>query len=157
MFGEALSRQMDADIWTELSGLNQSITLSADDVLTADKFEEALANLGENDVPYMDGDCFMVVNPTLYADILNPSGGLAQYFIRAEWNGRQSLRNGRHDEQYNLNRWNKYNCIRSHLSSFSVRYSSSKRCAYSDGIFDRRFRTKNRFRCVIWRKEIRRF
>ena len=95
MFGEALSRQMDADIWTELSGLNQSITLSADDVLTADKFEEALANLGENDVPYMDGDCFMVVNPTLYADILNPSGGLAQYFIRADAGGEGSgLRSG---------------------------------------------------------------
>ena len=95
MMGETLSRQMDADIWTELSGLNQSVTLSADDVLTADKFEEALANLGENDVPYMEGDTFMVVNPTLYADILNPSGGLAQYFVRADAGGEGSgLRTG---------------------------------------------------------------
>jgi len=95
MMGEALSRQMDADIWAELQTLNQSVTLSADDVLSADKFEEALANLGENDVPYMEGDTFMVVNPTLYADILNPSGGLAQYFIRADAGGEgNGLRSG---------------------------------------------------------------
>lgn len=96
MMGEALARQVDADIWAELDGLNQSIDLSADNTLTAAVFESALANLGENDVPYMDGECAMVVNPTLFADILNPSAGIAQYFIRndAVGEGNRGLRSG---------------------------------------------------------------
>lgn len=96
MMGEALARQVDADIWGELDGLNQSQALSADDTLTAAVFEAALANLGENDVPYMDGECAMVVNPTLFADILNPSSGIAQYFIRndAVGEGNRGLRSG---------------------------------------------------------------
>jgi len=96
MMGEALARQVDADIWAELDGLNQSIDLSADNTLTAAVFESALANLGENDVPYMDGECAMVVNPTLFADILNPSAGIAQYFIRndAVGEGNKGLRSG---------------------------------------------------------------
>ena len=96
MMGEALARQVDADIWSELDGLNQSIDLSADNTLDAATFEAALANLGENDVPYMDGECAMVVNPTLFADILNPSAGIAQYFIRndAVGEGNRGLRSG---------------------------------------------------------------
>ena len=96
MMGEALARQVDADIWSELDGLNQSQALSADDTLTAAVFESALATLGENDVPYMDGECAMVVNPTLFADILNPSAGIAQYFIRndAVGEGNRGLRSG---------------------------------------------------------------
>ena len=96
MMGEALARQVDADIWAELDGLNQSQALSADDTLTAAVFESALATLGENDIPYMDGECAMVVNPTLFADILNPSAGIAQYFIRndAVGEGNRGLRSG---------------------------------------------------------------
>ena len=96
MMGEALARQLDADIWAELDGLNQSQALSADDTLTAAVFESVLATLGENDVPYMDGECAMVVNPTLFADILNPSAGIAQYFIRndAVGEGNRGLRSG---------------------------------------------------------------
>jgi len=96
MFGEALGRKLDADIWAELDGLNQSQALSADDTLTAAVFESILATLGENDVPYMDGQCSMVVNPTLFADILNPSAGIAQYFIRndAVGEGNRGLRSG---------------------------------------------------------------
>ena len=96
MMGEALARQVDADIYTELSSLEDSLNLSADDTLTAAKFEEALATLGENDIPYMDGDVSMVVNPTLMADILNPSAGIAQYFIRndAVGEGNRGLRSG---------------------------------------------------------------
>ena len=96
MMGEALSRQVDADIWTELQSLEDSLNLSNDDELTAGKFEEALATLGENDIPYMDGECAMVVNPTLFADILNPSAGIAQYFIRndAVGEGNRGLRSG---------------------------------------------------------------
>ena len=96
VMGEALARQVDADIYTELSSLEDSLNLSADDTLTAAKFEEALATLGENDIPYMDGDVAMVVNPTLFADILNPSAGIAQYFIRndAVGEGNRGLRSG---------------------------------------------------------------
>jgi hypothetical protein len=96
MMGEALARQVDADIWAELDGLNQSQDLSADNTLNAATFEAALATLGENDVPYMDGECSMVVNPTLFADILNPSAGIAQYFIRndAVGEGNKGLRSG---------------------------------------------------------------
>ena len=96
MMGEALARQVDADIYTELSSLEDSLNLSDDDTLTAAKFEEALATLGENDIPYMDGDVAMVVNPTLFADILNPSAGIAQYFIRndAVGEGNRGLRSG---------------------------------------------------------------
>ena len=94
--GEALSRQVDADIWTELQSLEDSLLLADDDTLTAGKFEEALATLGEADIPYMDGECAMVVNPTLFADILNPSAGIAQYFIRndAVGEGNRGLRTG---------------------------------------------------------------
>mgnify|MGYP007029117982 CR=1 FL=1 len=46
MMGEALSRQVDAAIWTELQSLEDSLTLSADDTLTAGKFAEAMAKLG---------------------------------------------------------------------------------------------------------------
>ena len=96
MMGEALARQVDADIWSELDGLNASQALSADDTLTAAVFEAALASLGENDIPYMDGECAMVVNPTLFADILNPAAGIAQYFIRndAVGEGNRGLRSG---------------------------------------------------------------
>ena len=96
MMGEALARQVDTDIWAELDGLNQTQDLSADNTLTAAVFEAVLATLGENDIPYMDGECSMVVNPTLFADILNPSGGIAQYFIRndAVGEGNHGLRSG---------------------------------------------------------------
>jgi len=96
MMGEALARQVDTDVWAELDGLNQTQDLSADNTLTAGVFESVLATLGENDVPYMDGECSMVVNPTLFADILNPSSGIAQYFIRndAVGEGNRGLRSG---------------------------------------------------------------
>ena len=95
MMGESIARAVDADIWGELDGLNLSQALATDDVITAAEFESALAKLGEADIPYMDGDCFMVVNPTLYADILNPSAGLASYFIRNDASGEGSgLRSG---------------------------------------------------------------
>ena len=96
MMGEALARQLDADIFTELSSLEDSLNLAADDTITAAEFESLLATLGENDIPYMDGECALVVNPTLFADILNPSAGIAQYFIRndAVGEGNRGLRTG---------------------------------------------------------------
>ena len=87
MFGEALARAVDADIWAELDGVNEGATLGTDDVMLAAEFQAALANLGENDVPYMDGDCSFVVNPTLAADIMDPNAGISKNFWRADASG----------------------------------------------------------------------
>ena len=121
MMGEALARQVDADIWAELDGLNQSIDLSADNTLNAATFESALANLGENDIPYMDGECAMVVNPTLFADILNPSAGIAQYFIRndAVGEGNRGLRSGMVGSLYGIDVYMS-NTVRSALTDGTV-------------------------------------
>jgi len=104
MMGEALARQVDADLWAQIEQVNQSQDLSADNTLTAGVFESVLATLGENDIPYMDGECAMVVNPTLFADILNPSGGIAQYFIRndAVGEGNRGLRSGMVGSMYGI-------------------------------------------------------
>jgi len=94
MFGEALARQLDADIWDDLDGLNVSVALgSGDDNLAATDWQAALASLGENDVPYMDGDCSLVVNPTMMADILDPANGISKYFWRADAGGNTSVLN----------------------------------------------------------------
>ena len=88
MFGEALARALDADIWGELDGLNVSVALgSGDDNLSDGDFQAALASLGENDIPYMDGQCAMVVNPTMMADILDPAAGVSRGFWRADAGG----------------------------------------------------------------------
>tara|TARA_R110000824_G_scaffold252854_6_gene441670 strand:- start:4102 stop:4989 length:888 start_codon:yes stop_codon:yes gene_type:complete len=87
MFGEALARQVDSYIWTTLQGLSNNMGLSADDTLTAGKFEDIIASMGNNGIDYMGGDVFMVVNPVLMADILNPSAGLSQFFIRNDASG----------------------------------------------------------------------
>ena len=93
MFGEALARAVDADIWAELDGVNEGATLAADDAMTAAEFQAALANLGENDVPYMDGACSFVVNPTLAADIMDPNAGISKNFWRADAGGDGSVLN----------------------------------------------------------------
>ena len=72
MFGEALGRAFDSDAWDQLKTLQDTI---------------ALATLGENDIPYMDGQCSMVVNPTLMADILDPAAGISRNFWRADASG----------------------------------------------------------------------
>ena len=92
MFGEALARAVDADIWDDLDGINEG-AVHADDTISDAQFQSALANLGENDVPYMDGGCSFVVNPTLMADILDPAGGISRYFWRADASGDGSVLN----------------------------------------------------------------
>ena len=92
MFGEALARALDADIWDELDGINEG-AVHADDTLSDAQFQAALANLGENDVPYMDGGCALVVNPTLMADILDPAAGVSRNFWRADAGGDGSVLN----------------------------------------------------------------
>ena len=92
MFGEALARALDADIWGELDGINEG-AVHADDTMSDAQFQSALANLGENDVPYMDGGCSLVVNPTLMADILDPAAGVSRNFWRADASGDVSVLN----------------------------------------------------------------
>ena len=91
MFGEALARALDADIWGELDGINEGTELAADDAMPDSEIQAALANLGENDVPYMDGGCSFVVNPTLMADILDPAAGITRNFWRADASGNGSV------------------------------------------------------------------
>ena len=83
----ALAKQVDSDIAAELIQVNQGATLTTDDQITAAEFEAAIANLGENDIDYTSGDVFFVVNPTLYADMLNPAGTFGASFVRADITG----------------------------------------------------------------------
>jgi len=80
----ALAKQVDSSIAGQLITVNQGATLTTDDQITAAEFEAALANLGENDIDYTAGDVFFVVNPTLYADMLNPAGTFGANFMRAD-------------------------------------------------------------------------
>tara|TARA_R100000734_G_C3318608_1_gene112951 strand:+ start:3360 stop:4247 length:888 start_codon:yes stop_codon:yes gene_type:complete len=80
----ALAKQVDASIAAELIQVNQGATLTTDDQITAAEFEAALANLGENDIDYTSGEVYFVVNPTLYADMLNPAGTFGANFMRAD-------------------------------------------------------------------------
>ncbi|QDP46267.1 MAG: putative minor capsid protein 10B [Prokaryotic dsDNA virus sp.] len=80
----ALAKQVDSSIAAELIQVNQGATLTTDDQITAAEFEAALANLGENDIDYTSGEVYFVVNPTLYADMLNPAGTFGANFMRAD-------------------------------------------------------------------------
>ena len=83
----ALAKQVDSDIAAELIQVNEGATLTTDDQITAAEFEAAIANLGENDIDYTSGDVFFVVNPTLYADMLNPAGTFGASFVRSDITG----------------------------------------------------------------------
>ena len=83
----ALAKQVDSDIAAQLIQVNQGATLTTDDQITAAEFEAAIANLGENDIDYTSGDVFFVVNPTLYADMLNPAGTFGASFVRSDITG----------------------------------------------------------------------
>ena len=85
--GYALAKQVDSDIAAQLIQVNNGATLTTDDQITAAEFEAAIANLGENDIDYTSGDVFFVVNPTLYADMLNPAGTFGASFVRSDITG----------------------------------------------------------------------
>ena len=93
MFGEALARALDSDLWTTLQGMSNDFGLAADDALADTEFQAILASLGVNGIPYMDGDVNMVVNPTLLADILDPANGISRNFWRADAGGNTSVLN----------------------------------------------------------------
>jgi hypothetical protein len=83
----ALAKQVDSDIAAQLIQVNQGATLATDDQITANEFEAAIAVLGENDIDYTSGDVYFVVNPTLYADMLNPAGTFGAAFVRSDITG----------------------------------------------------------------------
>ena len=97
--GYAMAKQIDGDIATMVSaGVTSGATLGTDDTLTDAEIETALASLGEADLDYRDGNLTFVVNPTLYADLLNNSK-----FIRYDSRGDGSaIGSGRLGEMYGL-------------------------------------------------------
>ena len=82
MFGEALARTVEDDIWAELDGFQTGQDLAADNRVQADDLEAVLNNLYSMDID--PNDCSMAVNNNILSDMLNPSGGIAQYFIRQD-------------------------------------------------------------------------
>jgi len=93
MFGESLARTVEDDLWAELDGFQTGQDLAADNRVQADDLEAILNNLYSMDID--PNDCSMAVNNNILSDMLNPSGGIAQYFIRQDAVGEGSgLRTG---------------------------------------------------------------
>ena len=84
---ESLAKQLDSSIAGALAGINENSGLAADDTITTADMEAALASLGENDIDYTGGDVYMVVNPTVYADMLSVGGSFGANFVRADISG----------------------------------------------------------------------
>ena len=82
MFGESLARTVEDDLWAELDGFQTGQDLAADNRVQADDLEAILNNLYSMDID--PNDCSMAVNNNILSDMLNPSGGIAQYFIRQD-------------------------------------------------------------------------
>lgn len=70
--GFSMAKQIDLDICNTITaGISSGATLGTDDTITDAEIETALASLGEADLDYRDGQLTFMVNPTLYADLLN--------------------------------------------------------------------------------------
>ena len=82
MMGESIARQVETDMWAELDGFQTGQDLATDNTFGADDLETLLSNLYGNDLD--PNDCSLVVNSALMADIMNPSSGVGQYFVRAD-------------------------------------------------------------------------
>ena len=82
MMGESIARQVETDMWAELDGFQTTQNLSADNTFVAADLEALLANLYGNDLN--PNDCSLAVNSAILADIMNPSSGVGQYFVRAD-------------------------------------------------------------------------
>tara|TARA_R100000808_G_scaffold23942_1_gene53941 strand:- start:507 stop:1373 length:867 start_codon:yes stop_codon:yes gene_type:complete len=93
MMGEAIARQVESDMWAELDGFQTRVDVSANNTFGVATLESVLANLYAIDID--PNDCSMALSNLLIADMLNPSGGIAQYFIRQDASGEgQGLRTG---------------------------------------------------------------
>ena len=102
MMGESIARQVESDMWVELDGFQTRVDCSADNTMNADTLESVIATLYQIDID--PNDCSMVVNNLLMGDIMNPSSGVAQYFIRRDASGEgQGLRSGAVGLIYGMN------------------------------------------------------
>jgi len=82
MMGESLARGVEDDLWTELDGFQTSQDLTASNRVQAADLEAILNNLYSQDID--PNTCSMAVNNNILSDMLNPSAGIAQYFIRQD-------------------------------------------------------------------------
>ena len=80
--GESLARGVEDDMWAELDGFQTSQDLAGDNVVGATDLEAILNNLYSMDID--PNTCSFTVNNNILSDMLNPSGGIAQYFIRQD-------------------------------------------------------------------------
>ena len=93
MMGESIARQVESDMWVELDGFQTRVDCNADNECNTATFESVLANLYSLDID--PNDCSFVVNNLILADIMNPSSGISQYFIRQDAVGNgQGLKTG---------------------------------------------------------------
>lgn len=82
MMGESLARGVEDDLWSELDGFQTTQALAADNRVQADDLEAVLNTLYSQDID--PNTCSFAVNNNILSDMLNPSGGIAQYFIRQD-------------------------------------------------------------------------
>jgi hypothetical protein len=68
--GYALSKVFDTALEAKLRGMTTDQNLTAANVLSDVNLETVIAALGTNDIPWQDGQMAVVVNPTVYADLL---------------------------------------------------------------------------------------
>ena len=102
MMGESIARQVESDMWVELDGFQTRVDCNADNECNAATLESVLANLYSIDID--PNDCSFVVNNLILADIMNPSGGISQYFIRHDATGNGAgLRTGAVGLMYGMN------------------------------------------------------
>ena len=85
MFGEQLARTVEDDIWAELDGFQTQVDVNADNSFNADTLEAVLSSLYGQDID--PNTCSMVLNNQCLADFMNPSSGVASYFIRKDAGG----------------------------------------------------------------------
>jgi len=85
MMGEQLARTVEDDIWAELDGFNGSVTLGTDNTFAVGDLESILSTLYSYDID--PNNCSIALNNQLIADFMNPSTGVASYFIRKDAGG----------------------------------------------------------------------
>ena len=85
MMGESLARGVEDDIWAELDGFNGSVTLGTDNTFAVGDLESILNTLYSYDID--PNTCSIALNNQLVADFMNPSTGIASYFIRKDAGG----------------------------------------------------------------------
>ena len=80
--GESIARQVETDMWAELDGFQKRQDVAVNNAFAPADLETTLGNLYAYDID--PNDCSLVVNSLMLADIMNPSGGVGSYFIRAD-------------------------------------------------------------------------